>query len=194
VPAAYTPTKSWPLFIVVHGTYASGTGIFKMWKQYADKEGYLLLAPNFQGEYDRFPDGKLEPGTDRQLIKLIDELDEEYAIDRKRILLGGFSRGGAYTVHFVFKHPEMIHTAVVFNGAPNFSTPKLMKPTSTTFYLTAGSTEAEVVKIATQLAEFLKKKGVDVQLDIAEGYGHTTSPRAITETLRLFREMAAPSR
>ncbi len=46
VPANYTADQAWPLFIAVHGGMASGLGDFKLWRQYADQEGFILLAPN----------------------------------------------------------------------------------------------------------------------------------------------------
>ena len=54
IPQGYTSDRKWPLFVFIHGESSSGLGTFNMWRPYADQEGFILLAPNFTGEDDRF--------------------------------------------------------------------------------------------------------------------------------------------
>jgi predicted esterase len=186
VPKAYTSEKKWPLVIMVHGTYASGIGIFNMWRSYAEEKEFLLLAPNFKGEFEA-----AASQSDKRLLQLIDEVDRAYGVDRDKILLGGFSRGGLFALKFAFAYPALVHTVVAFSAAPYTpSVPKDVGSTRTRFYLTAGSQEPDVAERARQLTQTLRLKGCRADLYIARGIGHSTSARAFVDVLNLIRDMS----
>jgi dienelactone hydrolase len=96
VPPGYTPTRAYPLLIVLHGSappdqipvYASATR--DSWSASADASGYIVIAPEASGA-----NGGWEPATDYNTIgAAINDTESRYNIDRHRILLWGFSAGG----------------------------------------------------------------------------------------------------
>lgn len=185
VPEGSAPSGGWPLFIFVHGTYASGVGDFQMWQRYADQERFLLLAPNFTDEYDRFPRHE-----DDALLQLIRQLNVQYGVDEAKILIGGFSRGGVFAFRFAFAHPHVPKVVAVLNGAPYLpSVEPGAGPRGARFYLSAGSAEPNTAQRAQRTAEDLRRRGYQADVRIAPGMGHTISPQAVMDVVRLVQEM-----
>jgi len=188
VPAGYHADRAWPLFIAIHGGMASGIGEFTLWRQYADQEGFLLLAPNFSGRYHLF-----EGGSDRNLVKLVEEVSVDYRVDRERILLSGFAWGGEFAYSFAMAYPGLAHTVAVFN-AGGFSRPVRAdrEAAHPRFYLAVGAAEPQYPQDNQALADLLRRNGYQVELHVARGVGHSIPSAAIIDVLRLFREMTAP--
>jgi len=187
VPRDYDHRRAWPLFIAVHGGMASGAGDFKIWAQYADAEGFILLAPNFTGEFYR-----LESGSGRRLERLVEELNSIYWIDRHKVLLSGFSWGGQFAYRFAMAHPEFAHTVAIFNSG-NFSIPTrrpsgLARPR---FYLAVGMEEQVYAQQAPGFVDMLKRYDYQADLYLARGVGHSIPSRAVVDVLNLFRTMKA---
>lgn len=187
VPTGYTSGRAWPLFICVHGAMASGKGDFLIWKQYADAEGFILLSPNFDGLSDQYH--LLEGGVDRILLALIDEVSEEHRVDRAKILLSGFSRGGQFAYRFAMRYPDRVHTVVVLNAGDLPTPAPAMGGRRPRFYLAAGSEEAVYPQQLPSLAERLRRAGYPAEVYIAHGIGHSIPPRAIVDVVELFRAM-----
>lgn len=111
-----------PLMIVLHGSGSTGPGLLAegKWRDKADREGFVLAAPDSLISYDGVDPkreltlrdrarqiyrrwrgidvGRWEGGpNDLKLIAtLIDRMDGEARIDRSRIYVAGFSRGGFF--------------------------------------------------------------------------------------------------
>jgi predicted esterase len=162
---------------------ASGEGDFNMWKPYADTEGFVLIAPNLTGEFYT-----LQNERDRMLKKLVDEVAATYRIDRGKILLAGFSWGGQFAYRMAMRHPEFAHTVAVFSGA-NFPPPSPREAVHPTFYLSVGSEETTALQHNEELAQALKRLGYPVTLHVDRGRGHSMSPQAIVDVLKLVRTM-----
>ncbi|MGH7961231.1 MAG: hypothetical protein ACRERD_05320, partial [Candidatus Binatia bacterium] len=94
VPESYTPQRSWPLIVCLHGGYGRGDDYIWTWLRPAKSKGYLLLAPKSVGPTW----SALNPPVDiRSIQAMLDEVLATYTVDRKSIYLTGLSDGGIFT-------------------------------------------------------------------------------------------------
>jgi phospholipase/carboxylesterase len=94
VPEYYTPQRTWPLIICLHGGYGRGDDFIWSWLRPAKSKGYLLLSPKSVGPTW----SALNPPIDtRSILAMLEEVCTTYAVDRQRIYLTGLSDGGIFT-------------------------------------------------------------------------------------------------
>jgi predicted peptidase len=103
----------------------------------------LSLHPGERGEYygSSFMQGIVEPGlrawgaiivapdapdrtwatprSERAVLALVEHIMAEYAIDRARVLVTGYSMGGRGTWYMASRHAEVFTGAIVMAGSPN---------------------------------------------------------------------------
>ncbi len=113
VPSTYDGKKTYPLVITLHGTPPWDTAWLQIreWKKLAEDKGFIVAVPKL-----RSPQGILPVSQGRWLKNL--ERDEEailavrtevcsrYRVDKKRILLTGFSAGGFPMYYVGLRHPD----------------------------------------------------------------------------------------
>jgi dipeptidyl aminopeptidase/acylaminoacyl peptidase len=106
LPMDFTPGKTYPLVVSVHGGPSSACT--SHWDDgftgAASAMGYFVLCPNPRGSYgqgEAFTQGNIKDfggGDYRDIIAGIDAFSKEYPIDAKRIGLRGHSYGGYMTM------------------------------------------------------------------------------------------------
>jgi len=107
VPSTYSTDREWPMVISLHGTYG-WDGAWRQameWKYVAEQHGLLVAAPEMRSVQGILPTVDAlwlkDLARDEELIlAMIDEIAEKYRVDRKAILLTGFSAGG-YPMYYV---------------------------------------------------------------------------------------------
>ena len=104
VPESYTPDRSWPLIVCLHGAYGRGDHFIWSWLRPAKSRGYMLLAPKSVDVTWSI----LQPERDaRSVLGMLEEVCAEYAVDRSRIFISGLSDGGTYTYLLGLSRPEL---------------------------------------------------------------------------------------
>lgn len=106
LPAEYDKKKQWPLILFLHGISRRGKEIKKM-----DTHG---LVKKLEIEEDipfivvspQCPDGAFWEFFLEDLIELVDEISNKYAVDKKRLYLTGLSMGGIGTWSLAIKYPN----------------------------------------------------------------------------------------
>lgn len=94
VPENYTPERTWPLIVCLHGGYGQGNEYIWTWLRSAKSNGYLLLSPKSAGPTWSV----LNPSLDIASIEtMMNEVSATYRIDDKRIYLTGLSDGGTFS-------------------------------------------------------------------------------------------------
>lgn len=53
-----------------------------------------------------------EPGADQAVMQLVEKVMQEHKVDRRRVLVVGFSMGGRGTWYFASRHPELFTGAI----------------------------------------------------------------------------------
>ena len=103
VPEHYDSDRSWPLVITLHGTrpYDTRWAQIREWKMLGEKEGFLVVAPQLgnwstQGILPKFTNAFLSDlqNDEKIILAVRNEMCRKYNVDRKKILLTGFSSGG----------------------------------------------------------------------------------------------------
>ncbi len=117
VPEEYDPGRSWPLWISMHGTGGSGTGIASIMEAYAHEHGFLLACPT--EHQDRHGKGWGYSDIERSLtVSTIEEMKARFHVDPDRIYLNGWSRGGHASYDVAEHFPGIIAAINPIIGAP----------------------------------------------------------------------------
>jgi phospholipase/carboxylesterase len=93
VPEYYTPERSWPLMMALHGGSGNGRSFLWNWLRDARSFGTILVAPTATG-----PTWALmgDDADTPNLHRILDEVRSRWTIDPTRLLLTGMSDGGTF--------------------------------------------------------------------------------------------------
>lgn len=95
VPEYYSPERSWPLVVALHGGSGHGADFLWSWVCNARSTGFLLAAPTSLGRTWSLR----QIGADAAALNaMLAEISEAYNVDSRRILLTGISDGGTYAM------------------------------------------------------------------------------------------------
>jgi phospholipase/carboxylesterase len=97
IPENYSPEKSLPLIIAMHGGYGQGYEYIWTWLRVARSKGYAILSPKSLGDTW---DMSVPSSDTESILRMLDEVRAEYAIDPARVYLTGLSDGGIFTYIF----------------------------------------------------------------------------------------------
>ncbi len=129
VPSGYDATAPAPLVVSLHGYSEVGasTATYLGLRDQSEEKGYLLAYP--EGLVDRAGkqywnatpaccsfDG-VDPDDDAFLTRVIETVQEQYAVDPKRVFVIGHSNGGFMALRMACHHPDLIAAAVSVAGA-----------------------------------------------------------------------------
>ena len=117
VPDRYSPAQPVPLVIVLHygGPVSPHYGhllLESVVEPGLRPLGALMVAP------DCHAPAWAAPECESFVLDLVDHVVSEYAVDRKRILLTGYSKGGIGTWELAARHPSRFTAAIVMAGQP----------------------------------------------------------------------------
>jgi poly(3-hydroxybutyrate) depolymerase len=91
VPSTYDHVHAMPAILLVHGGGGNGPDFLKIWQDFAEKKGIILVAPTL-------PLGAALEGQVPQLFPaLMDLVKTQWKVDSRRIYLFGYSAGGYST-------------------------------------------------------------------------------------------------
>ncbi len=132
VPRGYDAAVPTPLLIVLHGYGASGAlqSLYFNAQTRASEHGMLLVFPdgteNLGGDrYWNAPDTCCDPIDESPddvayIVSLIDEMDEHFNVDRRRVYLLGHSNGAFMSYRMACDAPEAITAIASLAGATTF--------------------------------------------------------------------------
>ncbi|MCP4375627.1 MAG: hypothetical protein GY794_05570 [bacterium] len=121
VPSYHTRDRQWPIVITLHGSFG-WDGPYrqtKEWKHYAEKYGFILVAPSLDSAEGILPvlnwDGKLK-SDETNVLAILDEVIETYNGDSKTVLLSGFSAGGYPMYYIGLRNPDRFNMLISRGG------------------------------------------------------------------------------
>lgn len=161
LPERYTPDKKWPLFIGIHGASGNGRDSISIWKDYADKEGFILVCPNFSKGYEG-----LRYAADERLVSIIKEVERKISIDRQKILLAGFSCGAEFVNRFALKQPDYVNSAAIISAGSYAPVQYSMRMAHVKFLVSAGAGDGEKLQRAEEFVNNLKENNYQVKFKI----------------------------
>ena len=180
VPAGYTPHRSAPLVLMLHGAGGSAEGALRPFRERADARGLLLLAPESRGATWDFIRGTYGPD-----VAFIDgalaEVFRRRAVDPARVSIEGFSDGASYALSLGLTNGDLFGRVVAFSPcvvapAANVGRPRI--------FLSHG-TRDRILPIdgcGRPIAARLRGDGYDVHYREFDG-PHTVPPEVALEAL-----------
>ena len=162
------PDAKWPLIIFLHGSGPPGVSLDEVKGQgplaYM-KEGHLPfvicvpLCPD---------DQRWDP---RLLARLLDELEQHYRIDPKRVYVAGCSKGGNGTFDFASEYADRIAAIAPIAGWVNADAAERLRHTPT--WIFHGAKDSAVPAFySVDIANALKRLGAPVKLSLFPDKGH----------------------
>jgi predicted peptidase len=190
IPANYSPSAPVPLILALHfgvrGGDAAGAGgqVVQILIGPALTElGAIIVAPDsVRGDWS-------SPENEKAVNTLLDTVLAQYSIDKKKVVVTGFSMGGAGAWHFAEKFPDRFSAAIPVAGRPPTSASGWRLPV-----LAIHSRDDQVAPFGptqTRIAE-LQKAGVDAKLIALTGITHYQTYRfrdALREAVPWLREV-----
>jgi poly(3-hydroxybutyrate) depolymerase len=113
VPSVATPDHPAPVVVLLHGSGRNGLSLMDKWKDLANKEGFIAVAPDaitsegWQAPID---------GPDF-LHELLSVLRSQYPIDAHRMYLFGHSGGASFALYMALYESEYFAAAAIHAGA-----------------------------------------------------------------------------
>ena len=190
IPPNYSPSTPVPLILALHfgvgGGDAAGAGgdMVQILVGPALAElGAIIVAP------DSVRGNWTTPENEKAVNALIDMVLAHYSVDKKKIVVTGFSMGGEGSWHFAEKFPERFSAAIPLAGRPPASASGWRLPV-----LAIHSRDDQVVAFdptAARIAE-LEKAGVNAKLIPLTGITHYETYRfrdALRQAVPWLREV-----
>lgn len=94
VPEYYTPDRSWPLVMALHGGSGNGRGFLWSWLTDARSHGAILIAPTASGSTWALMGDDIDTPN---LVRILESVRSRWNIDSGRMLLTGMSDGGTFS-------------------------------------------------------------------------------------------------
>ena len=113
VPSTYSASRNCPLVITLHGTHGfdNSTSQIREWKSLAEDNGFIVAAPDLKSPQGILPvakNGRFKDLADDEqtILNCLADVQKDYRIDPRAVLLTGFSAGG-YAMYYVgLRHPD----------------------------------------------------------------------------------------
>ncbi len=177
-PDENTP-KPYPVLFVLHGSNGNAADHIHYW-QPAAQQGWLVAAleSSYVGGMDTY-DWKDEDQTARDLHFHINELSQEYALDRQQVVIGGFSRGGQMAAKVVLNGAVEARGIIGGGAAISGDWSPVIDSTHThevRAYFIIGDQDVRFYQPTLVLAEGLQSRQIACQMKIYPGMGHVYPP------------------
>lgn len=131
-----------------------------------------------------------DPGADKAVMALVEKMLAEYTIDKKKILVTGFSMGGGGTWFMSAQHPD-VFTAAIAIAAPVGNQPRERLGKIPTYVIHGGGDEVVPFGPAEENAMALQKMGKPVAFEAAADLSHYTMGAYIPYIRRAMRWVEA---
>ena len=170
IPRKYSPSTPVPLVLALHfgvqGGNAAGAGRdvvqILIGPALAELEAIIIAPDSVRGDWS-------SPENEKAVNTLLDMILADYAIDKKKVVVTGFSMGGTGSWHFAEKFPGRFSAAIPVAGRPPASASGWRLPV-----LAIHSRDDQVVPFDPTEARIgeLQKAGVNAKLIPLAGITH----------------------
>ncbi len=111
VPSSYSPRASMPLVISSHGRGGTGKKEINQWIGHAKNFGFIVACPDMcNATVNRPPTSNLRPEVedDEVLLSIYEQICENFKVNRRAVMITGFSGGGNPSYYTGLRHPDLI--------------------------------------------------------------------------------------
>jgi predicted peptidase len=130
--------------------------------------GAVIVAP------DSLAGGWSSPQNEQAVNALLAAVEKSYAIDQKKVIVTGFSMGGAGTWYWAGKYPDRFSAAVPVSGQPTSGPWRVP-----VFAVHSRNDQVVPIGPAEQRIAELKKQGLNAQIVVLTGIAHFETYRFV---------------
>ena len=167
LPKGYNTTERYPLLIAIHWLHGNASEQINEWKFIANKNGYILVSPEFVDGYQKFAREE-----DQKLCAVLEDVKRDFSVAESKIFITGFSGGAQFAHRFVFKYPLVCRAACIM-AAGDYDAPPNSKEAKAVKYFVGVGTDDKRLAATTAFYKKLKAKGYDVTFKTFPRVGHT---------------------
>lgn len=183
VPDGYAPERPAPLALMLHGAGGDARHGLSLLQSFADKSGIILLAPSSRDQtwdvlVNRY-------GADVAVIdRALEQTFSRYAVDQKRLAVGGFSDGASYALSLGLTNGDLFTHVIAFS--PGFMAPSRQKG-SPRLYISHGTGDRvlPIDRCSRRIVPQVTRAGYDVKYREFDG-PHTIPPEIAREAVDWF--------
>lgn len=167
IPPGYSPGARVPLVLALHfggNPVGAGRAMLELLIRPALAElGAIIVAP------DSIDGAWSGPQNERAVNTLLDAAQRTYSVDPQKIIVTGFSMGGAGAWHWASRFPERFSAAVAVAGRPAGSASAWRVPV---FAVHSRNDEVVPIAPAQRRIEELKQLGKNAEMVVLTGVTH----------------------
>jgi predicted esterase len=166
LPTSYSPSKKYPLVVLLHGAGGDETDFIEayrgQWPKLAEERGYILASVNGRGPLSGY---STESGGEQDVLDVMQMVEKRYSIDPSKVYLGGHSMGGGGTWKIGLANQDKFAGFIPI--APAGNNPALMKDLKKPVMLVCGVKDA-LVPVAGCRAVAAKAKELNAPVKYSE--------------------------
>lgn len=181
LPKSFSQGATYPALLFLHGSGSDERGLLD---QPRSNGRMIEVAPYGRDKFYAYA----SQASQNDIVEALDAAVRDFPIDRKRVVIGGFSMGGYGALRSFYEHPERYVGVAVFAGHPNLANewlgdgghPNFLDPKFLSLFkgvpvfIYHGQKDAALsYDLALKLAEALRKAGADVTFSGPADIGHT---------------------
>ena len=192
------PKKGYGLWISSHGTGGSGENVLNSWLRPLKGKGFIIAGPTEAA--DLHGKGWGARPRERQLhIALIDQLARRFPIDRDRVILSGWSRGGHATWDVALRFADRLAGIAPIIGGPALRDSGLLGNLCglRIHSVNGGLDQAGLIANVRRAGAMLERLGCDAEIEIDPKRGHAyfgDRLQTLADQMSAVRRNAAPKR
>lgn len=177
LPSSYSPASTYPLVVALHyggqvTPFYSRDFVASLVEPALKDLEAIIAAPDCPSA------GWTNPLSESAILELMLLLMEEYKIDSDRVVITGYSLGGAGTWYMAARHPELFSAAIPVS-APADSTVTPTVPSVPFCVIHGEKDELFSLQDMRRMVEEQKSGGAEIELRIVPGASHHQLDRFI---------------
>ena len=185
VPKSYDSARQRPLVLALHPGSSTGPYYGSSFMESIVMPGLVALDPIIIAP-DCPTRSWTDPVSEHAVMALVQKTIEQYAIDRRRILVIGYSLGGRGTWFFSSQHPDVFTAAIPMAASPR-DEPIDRLGTMPTYIIHSRQDQVSPFAPAEQNAQALKEMGRPITFEALSGPTHFEMGAYITPIRRAVK-------
>lgn len=178
VPDTVNKSVPAPLIVVLHGSGDSGQMPVKRWRDFARKEGIIIVGPDaLDRQMWRIPED-----APQFISEMVESLKTDHNIDPRRVYLFGHSGGAIVALYLALLESEYFAAAAIHAGAMRPEDADFIERTKRKIPLSLFvGTKDPLFPVADvrQTSEMLTSRGFDVEMNEIKDHTHDYSRRSV---------------